>query len=241
MIPAMPWCDICIQSKSKDDFHRRARQKVLPVIQFDYAVAGTHQGQPHFDFMVGTDMSTGAAWASAVLIKGRGGSIHCFIDPLMVVRARTLKSHHPVRRCTRVRSRHAHGTVKRRNDGKPTVRNHPTAITALQPPEQRRCRTDGADSYATRSKRTKSRLRRTQESSIKDDSPLLTWLPRHAAWQYTRFHKRRDSTTTAYEKIQTHALPKSNPTCWRSSCMQTTESIGQQAGISMARRHLART
>ena len=69
--PAMPWCDICIQSKSRDDFHRQTRPKVLPVIQFDYAVAGTHQGQPHFDFMVGTDMSTGAAWASTVLIKGK--------------------------------------------------------------------------------------------------------------------------------------------------------------------------
>ena len=69
--PAMPWCDICIQSKSRDDFHRQTRPKVLPVIQFDYEVAGTQQGQPHFDFMVGTDMSPGAAWASAVLIKGK--------------------------------------------------------------------------------------------------------------------------------------------------------------------------
>ena len=50
--PAMSWCDICIQSKRRDDFHRQARPKVLPVIQFDYAVAGRHQGQPHFDFML---------------------------------------------------------------------------------------------------------------------------------------------------------------------------------------------
>ena len=71
--PAMPWCGICVQSKSRDDFHRRARPKVLPVIQFDYAVAGTQQGQPHSDFMVGTDMTTGAAWASAVLIKVKQG------------------------------------------------------------------------------------------------------------------------------------------------------------------------
>ena len=85
--PAMPWCDICIQTKSRDDFHRLARPKVLPVIQFDYAVASTQQGQPHFDFMVGTDMSTGAAWASA-LIKGKD---ICLIDPLMVVRVRTFK------------------------------------------------------------------------------------------------------------------------------------------------------
>ena len=38
--------------------------------------------------------------------------------------------------------------------------------------------------------------------TIKGNSPLLTWLPRHAAWQYTRFHKRQDSTTTAFEKIR---------------------------------------
>ena len=96
--PAMPWCDICNQSKSRDDFHRRARPKVLPVIQFDYAVAGTQQGQPHFDLMVGTDMSTGADWASAVFNQRQGGSVHCLIDPLMVVRTRTFKSHHAVRR-----------------------------------------------------------------------------------------------------------------------------------------------
>ena len=77
------------------DFHRQA---VLPVIPIDYAVADTQQGQPHFDFMVGTDMSTGAAWASAILIKGKEDSPHCLIDSLMVVGARTFKSHHPVRR-----------------------------------------------------------------------------------------------------------------------------------------------
>ena len=38
--------------------------------------------------------------------------------------------------------------------------------------------------------------------TIKADSPPLTRLPRHAASQYTRFHKRQDSTTTAYEKIR---------------------------------------
>ena len=57
-----------MQSKGRDVCHGQARPKVLPVLQFDDAVAG-----PHFDFMVGTDMSTGAAWASAVLIKGKEG------------------------------------------------------------------------------------------------------------------------------------------------------------------------
>ena len=47
----------------RDDFHKQATPKILPVIQFDYAVAGAPQGQPHLDFMVGTDMNTGAAWA----------------------------------------------------------------------------------------------------------------------------------------------------------------------------------
>ena len=68
---AMPWYDICISSKSRDDLRRRAGPKVFPVIQFDYAVASTQQGQPHFDFMVGTDMSTGAFWSSAVLVRGK--------------------------------------------------------------------------------------------------------------------------------------------------------------------------
>ena len=69
--PAIPWCEICIQSKGRGDFHRQVRPKVLPVIQVDYAVAGTHQGQQHLDCMVGTDMITGAAWAFAALIKGK--------------------------------------------------------------------------------------------------------------------------------------------------------------------------
>ena len=42
--PAVPWYDICIQSKSKNDFRRRARSEIFVVLQFDDAVAGTHQG-----------------------------------------------------------------------------------------------------------------------------------------------------------------------------------------------------
>ena len=42
--------------------------------------------------------------------------------------------------------------------------------------------------------------------TIKDNRLLLTWLPRHAAWQYTRFHKRQDSTT-ACEKIRHMSYP----------------------------------
>ena len=48
-----------------------------------------------------------------------------------------------------------------------------------------------------------------QTSTIQVDSLLLTWLPRHAAWQKTRFHQRQDSTTTAYEKIP--HMPYKNP------------------------------
>ena len=48
----------------------------------------------------------------------------------------------------------------------------------------------------------KIQIEKNSRITIKDDSPLLTWLPRHAAWQYTRFLKRQDSTTTAYEKIR---------------------------------------
>ena len=35
-----------------------------------------------------------------------------------------------------------------------------------------------------------------------ETTAVLTWLPRHAAWQYTCFHRRQDFPTTAYEKIR---------------------------------------
>ena len=38
--------------------------------------------------------------------------------------------------------------------------------------------------------------------TIHVDSSLLTCLPRHAAWQHTRFNKRQGSTPTAHEKIR---------------------------------------
>ena len=70
--PPMPWCDICISSKKdRDVCHTHARSKVLPVSQSDFAVVGTRPGEPHFDLMVAVDVSTGATWASAVLIKGK--------------------------------------------------------------------------------------------------------------------------------------------------------------------------
>ena len=65
----MLWCDICI--KSKDRLPQTSETKVLPVIQFDFAFAGTRQGQPHPDFMVGTDTGTGAARAPTALIKDK--------------------------------------------------------------------------------------------------------------------------------------------------------------------------
>ena len=51
-------------------------------------------------------------------------------------------------------------------------------------------------------KANKIQFEKNSGITITADSPLVTWLPRHAAWQYTRFHKRQDSTTTAYEKIR---------------------------------------
>ena len=48
----------------------------------------------------------------------------------------------------------------------------------------------------------KIQIEKNSGITIKDNNPLLTWLPRHAASQDTRFHKRQDSTTPAYEKIR---------------------------------------
>ena len=38
------------------------------------------------------------------------------------------------------------------------------------------------------------------KTKIRDDSASLTWLPRHAAWLYNRYHVMADTRLTAYEK-----------------------------------------
>ena len=79
--------------------------------------------------------------------------------------------------------------------------DHPAAITARPSSEQRMCRTDGTNQTQP-DQSVQNPNEKNSGSTIKDDSPLLTRLPRHAAWQYTRFHKEQDSPTTAYEKIR---------------------------------------
>ena len=198
---AMPWCDICIQSKSRDDFHRQARPKVLPVIQFDYAVAGTRQGQPHFDFMVGTDMSTGAAWASAVLIKGKE-------DPYIVSSILSWLSelgHSKV--IIQSDGEPASEVVMRMVQSKGAMMEHPPCEIIQQQSQRYSHQSNGGaermvQTIRNQIKAYKIQIEKNSGITITADSPLLTWLPRHAAWQYTRFHKRQDSTTTAYEKIR---------------------------------------
>ena len=199
--PAMPWCDICVQSKSRDDFHRQARPKVLPVIQFDYAVAGTQQGQPHFDFMVGTDMSTGAAWASAVLIKGKE-------DPYIVSSILSWLSelgHSKV--IIQSDGEPASEMVMRMVQSKGAMMEHPPCEIIQQQSQRYSHQSNGGaermvQTIRNQIKAYKIQIEKNSGITIKADSPLLTWLPRHAAWQYTRFHKRQGSTTTAYEKIR---------------------------------------
>ena len=167
------------------------------------AVAGTYQGQPHFDFMVGTDMSPGEARASIVLIKGKD-------DPYIVSSILSWLSEL------------GHSKVIIQSDGDPAsevvmrmvqsrgamMEYPPCEITQRQSQRySHRGRTDGTND-TQQIKAYKIQIE-TNSGITKADCPLLTWLPRHAAWQYTRFHKRQDSTTTAYEKIR--HTPYQNP------------------------------
>ena len=69
--PPMPWCEICMQAKGRDECHRPSPARVVPVVQIDYGEAGTDQIMPNFEFVVGTDLSSGASWASVVCVKGQ--------------------------------------------------------------------------------------------------------------------------------------------------------------------------
>ena len=74
----------------------------------------------------------------------------------------------------------------------------------------------------------KSQIEKNSGIIIRDDSPLLTWLPRHAAaCQYTRFHKRHDAIR-AYEKIR--HMP------YQSSILRVREAVaGRQPGALCSR------
>ena len=87
------------------------------------------------------------------------------------------------------------------------MRNHPTTITAIQSPKQKKCRAE-EKTLRNQIKAYKNQIKNNSGITIRDDSPLLTWLPRHTAWQYTRFYKRQDSIT-AYEKIR--HMPHQSP------------------------------
>ena len=176
------------------------------MIQFDLAVAGTQQGQPHFDFMVGNDMSTGAAWASTVLIEGKRIRKFSSILPWL--------------------SELGHSKVIIQSDGEPAsevvmrmvqskgarMEDPPSEIIQQQSQRYSYESNGGAErmvqTILNQIKMYIFQIEKKSRITIKDDSPLLTGLPRHAAWQYTRFHKRHDSTTRAYEKIRHMDLPK---------------------------------
>ena len=171
------------------------------MIPVDYAVAGTHQGQPHFDLMVVTDMSAGAVWASAVLIKGKE-------DPYIVSSILSWLSEL------------GHSKVIIQSDGEPAsevvvrmvqskgamMENTPCEIIQQQSPQRYSHQSNGGaermvQTIRNQVKAYKIKIEKNSRITIEDNSPLFTWFPRHATWQYTRFHKRQDSTT-ANERIR---------------------------------------
>ena len=152
-------------------------------------------------------MGTGAAWASAVLIKGKE-------DPYIVSSILSWLSEL------------GHSKVIIQSDGEPAsevvmrmvqsrgaTTEQPCEIIQQQSQRYSHQSNGGAERkvQTTRNqiKAYKIQIEKNSGITIKADSPLLTWLPRHAAWQYTRFHQRQDSTTTACEKIDT-CIPKPN-------------------------------
>ena len=228
--PVVPWYDICIQPKSKNDFRRRERPEVFPVLQFDYSVTDTQQGQPHFDLMFGIDKSTGAIWASAVLVRGK--------EDLYIVSS-----------ILSWLSELGHSTVIIQSDGDPgsevvlrrvrskcaTMENPPCEIVQRQSQQYSQQSKEDAEwriqTIRNQIKAYKIQIEKNSGITIKDDSPLLTWLPRHAAWQYTQFHKQQDSTI-AYDEIRRMS--------YRSHILLVGEAVaGRRPGTLCIRRNSA--
>ena len=185
---AVPWFDICIQSKIRDVFHRQARPKVFPVIPVDYAVAGTHQGQPHFDFMVVTDMSAGAVWASAVLIKCKEdpyivSSILSWLSELGLSKVIIQSDGEPASEVV-VRMVQSKGAM---------MENTPCEIIQQQSPQRYSHQSNGGaermvQTIRNQVKAKKIKIEKNSGITIEDNSPLFTWFPD------TQLGNTRDST-----------------------------------------------
>ena len=144
---------------------------------------------------------TGAAWGSAVLIKGRE-------DPYIVSSILSWLSelgHSKV--IIQSDGEPASEIVMRMVQSKGAMMEHPPCEIIQQQSQRYSHQSNGGaqrmvQTIRNQIKAYKIQIEKNSGITITADSPLLTWLPRHAAWQYTRFHKRQDSTTTAYEKIR---------------------------------------
>ena len=94
--PAMPWCDIGIQSKSRDDFHRQARPESPSSSPIRVRSRGYTSRNTTFRLHGRNRHEPRRSLGISSFSQRQRGSVHCFIDPLMVVRAWTLNSHHAI-------------------------------------------------------------------------------------------------------------------------------------------------
>ena len=184
--PQMPWCDICIRARGRDACHRAVALELWPVKQFDCAEARTEQGQPHFEFMFGVDTSIVSAWASAVLDKGKE-NLHISTSILS-----WLAELGHWKEMTRSDKAPAAEAVMRLLKWKGDLMVTPPC-EIIQEQSQRNSHegNGGAERMVLTIRNQimacKIQIETDAEITIGAESHLLTWFPRHVAWQHTRF------------------------------------------------------
>ncbi|CAK0806902.1 unnamed protein product, partial [Prorocentrum cordatum] len=102
---------------------------------------------------------------------------------------------------------------------------------------------DGEQAAVAFTNQVKARIARRRHSGlrIRHGSKLPTWLPRHAAWQYARFHKRADSGMAPHEKIRrvpytnTILMPGEAVACRRPGALLNKLETAWLEGIRLGR------
>ena len=87
----------------------------------------------------------------------------------------------------------------------------------------------------------KIQIEKSSGITINVDSPLLAWVTTTRSMEIHVIPLTTRLNNHSPREDSNHVSPKPNLTRRRGSCLQTTRSTGQQVGISMARRRLART
>jgi hypothetical protein len=209
--PSQPWCRFCVAARGHDAAHHENPKidALVPEIQVDFGYMGDDGPLAPDCLLVAVDMSTGMLYAT--IIPSREGkkvkdtdlddnyvasSLSAWLRELGYTKFQLHSDKEPVLRL--LLDNVAKMCVPKGQNWQVMRRSAPTASHQSSGGAEKAIQTIRglARTYILHMENRHKGLRIVPGDSINP------WLVRHAAWVISRFHQRRDTRMTAYEKLK---------------------------------------